>query len=47
MRGNDQVLYIGFSNAAKTKLTIGKIEKALKVSGTARTPTTLRKLVGS
>lgn len=44
--GNDQVLYIGFADAAKTKLTMAKIEKALGVSGTARTPATLRKLVG-
>ena len=45
VRGNDQVLYIGFENAAKTKLTIAKIEKALGVGGTARTPTTLSKLL--
>jgi uncharacterized protein (DUF1697 family) len=45
-RGNDQVLYIGFNNAAKTKLTLARIEKALGVSGTARTPATLRKLLG-
>ena len=44
--GNDQVIYTGFQNAARTKLTIGKLEKALGVSGTARTPSTLRKLVG-
>ena len=43
--GNDQVLYIGFVSAAKTKLTITRIEKALGVSGTARTPATLRKLL--
>ena len=43
--GNDQVIYIGFANAARTKLTIGKLEKALGVSGTARTPATLRKLL--
>jgi uncharacterized protein (DUF1697 family) len=43
--GNDQVIYTGFQNAARTKLTIGKLEKALGVSGTARTPATLRKLL--
>jgi uncharacterized protein (DUF1697 family) len=43
--GNDQVIYTGFANAARTKLTIGKLEKALGVSGTARTPATLRKLL--
>lgn len=43
--GNDQVLYMGFVNAAKTKLTNAKIEKALGVSVTARTPATLRKLL--
>jgi uncharacterized protein (DUF1697 family) len=45
VRGNDQVIYTGFQNAARTKLTIGKLEKALGVSGTARTPSTLRKLL--
>jgi uncharacterized protein (DUF1697 family) len=43
--GNDQAIYTGFQNAARTKLTIVKLEKALGVSGTARTPSTLRKLV--
>ena len=43
--GNDQVLYLGFANAARTKLTNAKIEKALGVSATARTPATLRKLL--
>jgi uncharacterized protein (DUF1697 family) len=43
--GNDQVIYTGFQNAARTKLTIGRLEKALGVSGTARTPATLRKLL--
>ena len=45
VEGNDQVLYIGFANAARTKLTMAKVEKLLGVSGTARTPATLRKLV--
>jgi uncharacterized protein (DUF1697 family) len=45
VQGNDQVIYIGFQNAAKTKLTNVKIEKALGVGATARTPSTLRKLV--
>ncbi len=44
--GNDQVLYIGFVDAAKTKLTNAKLEKALGVSATARTPATLRTLLG-
>ncbi|MDX6199408.1 MAG: hypothetical protein QOJ79_2559 [Actinomycetota bacterium] len=47
VKGNDQVIYIGFQNAAKTKLTHAKIEKALGVSATARTPNTLRKLLDS
>ena len=43
--GNDQVLYLGFVNAARTKLTNTAIEKALGVRATARTPATLRKLL--
>jgi uncharacterized protein (DUF1697 family) len=43
--GNDQVIYTGFTNAARTKLTLAKLEKALGVSATARTPATLRKLL--
>lgn len=43
--GNDQVIYAGLERAARTKLTIGRLEKALGVSGTARTPATLRKLL--
>jgi uncharacterized protein (DUF1697 family) len=46
VQGNDQVLYIGFQHAGKTKLTLARIEKALGVSATARTPATLRKLLG-
>jgi uncharacterized protein (DUF1697 family) len=45
VRGNDQVLYLGFMNAAKTKLTNTKIEKLLGVGCTARTPATLAKLL--
>ncbi|MDQ1641974.1 MAG: hypothetical protein QOJ90_1325 [Actinomycetota bacterium] len=45
VQGNNQVIYIGFQNAARTKLTNAKIEKALGVGATARTPTTLRKLL--
>ncbi|MDT7539528.1 MAG: hypothetical protein QOI82_3113 [Actinomycetota bacterium] len=45
VRGNSQVIYIGFQNAARTKLTNAKIEKALGVSASARTPATLRKLL--
>ena len=43
--GNDQVLYCGFRDAARTKLTNAVIERALGVSATARTPATLRKLL--
>ncbi len=43
--GDDQALYIGFVDAAKTKLSNVKIEKALGVGATARTPATLRKLL--
>lgn len=43
--GNSQVLYAGFADAARTKLTMARIEKLLGVSGTARTPATLRKLL--
>ena len=46
VQGNDQVLYMGFANAARTKLTNAKIEKLLDVGATARTPATLRKLLG-
>ena len=45
VRGNDQVLYLGFENAAKTKLTNARIEKLLGVGATARTPATLAKLL--
>jgi uncharacterized protein (DUF1697 family) len=45
VRGNDEVLYMGFRDAAKTKLTNGKIERALGISCTARTPATLRKML--
>jgi hypothetical protein len=41
------VLYLGFANAAKTKLTNAKIEKLLGVGTTARTPATLRKLLAA
>lgn len=45
VQGNDQVLYIGFQNAARTKLTNARIEKLLGVGATARTPATLHKLL--
>ncbi|MDX6215605.1 MAG: hypothetical protein QOG99_1189 [Frankiales bacterium] len=45
VRGNDQVLYLGFESAAKTKLTNARIEKLLGVGATARTPATLAKLL--
>lgn len=45
VQGNAEVLYVAFVNAGKTKLTNGKIERALGVSCTARTPATLRKLL--
>lgn len=43
--GDDQAIYIGYVSAAKSKLTITKLEKALGVSSTARTPATLRKML--
>jgi uncharacterized protein (DUF1697 family) len=43
--GDQQAIYTGFQNAARTKLTLTKLEKALGVNGTARTPATLRKLL--
>ena len=45
VEGDDQALFIGFRDAASTKLTVAKIEKALGVGCTARTPATLRKLL--
>jgi uncharacterized protein (DUF1697 family) len=45
VRGNDQNIYIGFANAGRTKLTLAKLEKALGVAATARTPATLRRLL--
>jgi uncharacterized protein (DUF1697 family) len=45
VKGDAQNLYIGFASAAKTKLTLAKIEKSLGVSATARTPATLRKML--
>ncbi len=45
VRGNDQVLYVAFQNAARTKLTNAKIERALGVGCTARTPATLAKML--
>lgn len=45
VQGNDQVVYTGFQNAARTKLTLARLERALGVSATARTPATLAKLV--
>ncbi len=45
VQGNGQVLYIGFKDAGRTKLTNVKIEKSLGVGATARTPATLRKLL--
>lgn len=45
VEAGDGVLYIGFHDAARTKLTVTRIEKALGVGCTARTPATLRKLL--
>jgi uncharacterized protein (DUF1697 family) len=45
VEGNLQVLYAGFADAAKTKLSNARIEKLLGVGCTARTPSTLRKLL--
>ncbi|MDX6230362.1 MAG: hypothetical protein QOI76_3752 [Frankiales bacterium] len=44
-RGNDQVLYLAYREVNGSKLTNAKIEKALGVGTTARTPATLRKLL--
>lgn len=45
VQGDDQAVYLGLHDAARTKLTAAKIEKALGVGCTARTPATLRKLL--
>lgn len=45
VEGNDQVIYIGFHHAGKTKLSNALIERSLGVGCTARTPATLRKLM--
>ena len=47
VEGNDQVLYAGFADAARTTLSNAKIEKLLGVGCTARTPATLKKLLAS
>lgn len=44
-RGNGEVLYLGFADAARTTLTNAKVERLLGVGCTARTPATLRKLL--
>ena len=48
VRGNDQVLYLSYSPAGvhASKLQNARLEKLLGVSCTARTPATLRKLLG-
>ena len=48
VRGNDQVLYLAYSPAGvhASKLQNAKLEKLLGVGCTARTPATLRKLLG-
>lgn len=38
-------VYVGYVHAGKTKLTNAKLEKALGVSATARTPATLERLL--
>jgi uncharacterized protein (DUF1697 family) len=43
--GTPRAVYVGYVHAGKTKLTNGRIEKALGVVATARTPATLRKLL--
>lgn len=45
--GNDQVLYLAYQQVNGSKLTNAKLEKALGVGCTARTPATLKKLVAS
>ena len=48
VRGNDQVLYLSFSprGVHSSKLQNATLEKMLGVSCTARTPATLRKMLG-
>ena len=43
--GTARCVYVGYVHAGKTKLTNARIEKALDVSATARTPATLSKLL--
>lgn len=43
--GTPRAVYVGYVHAGKTKLTNARLEKALGVSATARTPATLRKLL--
>lgn len=45
--GTPRAIYIGYVHAGKTKLTNAKLEKILGASATARTPTTLGKLLGA
>ena len=45
--GNDQVLYITYAaDLHSSKLTNARVEKLLAVSSTARTPATVRRLLG-
>lgn len=43
--GTQRCVYVGYVQAGRTKLTNARIEKALGVSCTARTPATLRRLL--
>lgn len=43
--GNERAVFIGYVDAGRTKLTNARLESALGVSSTARTPATLRKLL--
>ena len=43
--GDERAVFIGYVDAGRTKLTNARLERALGVSSTARTPATLRKLL--
>ena len=43
--GDERAVFIGYVNAGRTKLTNARLESALGVTSTARTPATLRKLL--
>ncbi|MGZ6827781.1 MAG: hypothetical protein ACXVGH_13415, partial [Mycobacteriales bacterium] len=43
--GTPRCVYVGYAHAGKTTLTNARIEKALGVACTARTPATLRRML--